>query len=77
MTYSFDLKSQEGIFEIGIDTKANYGYFEHITLGDEYGGELWFDDNKNLIDYDGIFSLPKEVITELRKHGYYISKEFI
>ena len=30
---------------------------------------LWFDDNE-LIDYDGVFELPKELIDKLSELGY-------
>jgi hypothetical protein len=31
---------------------------------------LVFDEDKNLIDYDGVFSLPKEAINLLEECGY-------
>ena len=37
---------------------------------------LWFNVQKNLLDYDGVFSLPKEAIELLREHGFSVSKEF-
>ena len=51
------------------------GYFEHEEYGDEYGGGLWFK-GKNLVDYDGVFELPKEVIQALRDTGFYVGEEF-
>ena len=51
------------------------GYFEHEEYGDEYGGGLWFE-GKNLVDYDGVFELPKEVIQALRDLGFYVDPEF-
>ena len=36
-------------------------YFEHDRAGDECAGKLWFQ-YKSLVDYDGVFELPKEVI---------------
>ena len=51
------------------------GYFEHEEYGDEYGGGLWFE-GKNLVDYDGVFELPKEVIQALRDTGFYVDPEF-
>ena len=51
------------------------GYFEHEEYGDEYGGGLWFK-GKNLVDYDGVFELPKEVIQALRDLGFYVDPEF-
>lgn len=75
--YTFDLKFQEGKFEVQIDTKAGYGYFEHDTLGDECGGGLWFDENKILLDADGTSSVPISVAIGLRKHGFHVDEEFV
>lgn len=33
-------------------------------------GGLWFDDNRKLTDYDGIFSLPDYIGEKLEEHGY-------
>lgn len=51
------------------------GYFEHETEGDNCAGELWFE-GKELIDYDGVFALPKEVVTALREYGWIVGEEF-
>ena len=51
------------------------GYFEHNELGDNCAGELLFD-GLRLIDYDGVFELPKEVIQALRDTGLYVGEEF-
>ena len=51
------------------------GYFEHEVLGDNCAGELLFE-GKNLIDYDGVFELPKEVIWAVRKLGFHVGEEF-
>jgi hypothetical protein len=42
---------------------------EYVDIG------LSFD-NKALSDYDGVFSLPKEVIECLRGLGYVVDEEF-
>jgi len=47
-----------------------YAYFEHKEEGEFYAGGLWFDRTKTLTDYDGVFELPKEVITYLEDEGY-------
>ena len=60
--------------EIFDETPAR-GYFEHEVLGDEWGGGLWFE-GKILVDYDGVFELPKEVIQALRDLGFYVDPEF-
>lgn len=86
MTYNFDTKLNTKNFTVEIDTQANYGYFEHNTKGDECGGGLWFqavpmseaglEKKVELIDYDGVFALPKEVITVLRTAGYIVDEDF-
>ena len=43
--------------------------FEHNELGDEYAGGLWFK-GKNLVDYDGVYALPKEIQQWLINNGY-------
>lgn len=35
--------------------------FEHHEYGDEYGGGLWIESG-HLVDYDGVYNLPKKVI---------------
>ena len=47
----------------------DYMLFEHNELGDECGGGLWFS-GKELIDYDGVWMLPKEVYKLLIANGY-------
>jgi len=61
------LKIETKSFEIEID--GDRGCFEHKHLGDEVGGGLWFE-GKELIDYDGVYSLPKEVAAKLKELGY-------
>lgn len=73
--YNFTLKTVSGKFEIGIDPIAQYGYFEHETLGDECGGGLWFEKGR-LIDYDGVFSPPKSVIKGIREVGFIVPRDF-
>jgi hypothetical protein len=50
-------------------------YFEHNIYGDDVAGRLWFED-KNLIDYDGVFTLPREVIQMLLDKGYTVEQDF-
>jgi hypothetical protein len=59
-------------YEISLDfdTTGQRGYFEHTTLGDERAGGLWYDDKKNLTDYDGVYELPKEVREALIADGF-------
>lgn len=62
-----------GKIETVVFPNENRGYFEHETHG-EMGG-LWFD-GKELSDYDGVYSLPKQVIDALRQMGYVVDSIF-
>jgi hypothetical protein len=53
-----------------IEVTGERGYFEHHTKGDEYAGGLWFNTVRELVDYDGVFELPTEVIEALFANGY-------
>lgn len=53
------------------ELRADRGWFEHEELGDECGGGLWFAP-RELVDYDGVFELPKEIVTMLRDRGYVV-----
>ena len=57
------------------DEKPLRGYFEHNELGDDCAGGLLFEGN-DLIDYDDVFELPKEVIQMLRDMDFYVGEEF-
>lgn len=63
---------------VRIDTASLYGYFEHKN-GSE-GGGLWFErlDNGSLelIDYDGVFELPRSVVAALKAHGYVLDEAY-
>lgn len=37
---------------------------------------LWWDDDKNLTDYDGVFSLADEVIEFLEENGFTVGEDF-
>jgi hypothetical protein len=69
------LRTQQGKFETVINPWDDFGYFEHEDYGDEWGGGLWFE-GKNLIDYDGVYELPSEVIAGIRELGYIVTQEF-
>ena len=43
------------------------GQLEHIGL---------FFDGRTLIDYDGVFELPKQAIKLIRKSGYRVPRDF-
>ena len=59
-------------YMVAINNQGDYGYFEHVRLGEESGGGLWFNDGV-LTDYDGVFSLPGEVADELEVRGVDVS----
>jgi len=58
-------------FEICI-FEDNRGSFEHLKYGEEISGGLWFE-GKELVDYDGVYNLPKEIVEELEDNGYDMS----
>lgn len=72
----WDTKGDTTHFSVCIDSADKYGYFEHHTKGDDFAGGLWFDDDKNLIDYDGVFELPAEVCNFLKEKGFKVADEF-
>ena len=49
---------------------ANKAYFEHKRLGEDQAGGLWFDDSRTLIDYDGVYEVPKSVVAKLTEQGF-------
>jgi len=57
-----------GDWEVRISPSTRYGYFEDIKNGSG-GGGLWFANN-TLVDYDGVFELPKIVADVLSYYGY-------
>lgn len=75
MTYYIKLTTHH--YEVAVDTRAKYGYFEHLRYGDERAGNLWFAVNPAgymyLIDYDGMFDLPAEVVNALRGAGIQVN----
>lgn len=70
--YNWNIKTTTKNFGIMIAESDNYGYFEHHIHGDGCGGGLWFD-GKELIDYDGVSDLPKEVARALKEQGFDVS----
>ena len=47
----------------------DYYYFEHNLHGEDKAGGLWFKNNE-LIDYDGVFEVPVEVIVKMTFEGF-------
>lgn len=58
---------EQGCWEVKISPTTQYGYFENVKTGG--GGGLWFD-GPELVDYDGVFELPKDVVDMLAGAGY-------
>jgi hypothetical protein len=56
-------------FTIYDTPRPNVKYFEHNTVGEDLAGRMWFEDD-NLVDYDGVFSLPDDVIKQMTDKGY-------
>ena len=56
-----------------IEVSGTRGYFEHHTKGEDCAGGLWFNTVRELVDYDGVFELPPEVIEALTAKGYNMS----
>ncbi|MEQ1601291.1 MAG: hypothetical protein ABL885_05925 [Methylophilaceae bacterium] len=65
----FDRTFETTNFTIEIDEVNGNGYFEHNRLGDGCAGGLWFED-KILVDYDGVFELPRDVVRVLLEAGH-------
>lgn len=67
-------------YEVFVDADDLHGYFEHNTEGDADAGELWFatmeEGRLELTDYDGVFELPKYVITTLEGFGISVPQSF-
>lgn len=58
---------EKGNWIVEISPTTQYGYFENKNTG--AGGGLWFD-GLELVDYDGVFELPKDVASVLEGAGY-------
>lgn len=72
-----NFKVDNGRYTVEANKETKHGYFEHKRIGE--GGGLWFEasgDGLSLIDYDGVFELPDEVIDMLRDGGFIVGKEF-
>ena len=72
---NWEAKSVVGKYDIGIIPETKTGWFEHHIYGEDKGGGLWFRDDE-LIDSDGLYSLPKEVVTGIEELGFVVPKSF-
>lgn len=80
MSYNFNKSFVYGKFDVKVDEKAKYGYFEHHEYGEDCGGGLWFERTASgkleLMDYDGVFELPRSVRNCLRENGFVVDDVF-
>lgn len=81
MAYNFTVKRERNDWEVHVDPSRLYGYFEFV--GDDENryveGGLWFDARNGkleLSDFDGTFSLPRDVAAMLTEAGFVVSEEF-
>lgn len=65
--HDYTYTGKNGLWRVNISPSTGYGYFEHETL--EISGSLIFID-KVLVDYDGVYELPKRVVQLILWHGY-------
>lgn len=56
----------------------SYYFFEHATLGDEgYCGGVWTK-GRTIMDYDGVYSMPRDVEAILQALGYdWVDESFL
>jgi hypothetical protein len=83
MPYNFTLNLSTEKYTIEIDPAANYGYFERKTGGE---GGLWFEKipaihnhketRLSLIDYDGVYELPNDVLFALQNAAIHVDRDF-
>lgn len=77
--YTIDLSTSK--WTIQVSPSTNYGYFERNS-GPDGGtsGGLWFAINdegkRELVDYDGVYALPQQIVKALRDAGYYLDSTF-
>ena len=68
--HAYTVKLEDAKWTVEISPSTQYGYFENNINGN--GGGLWFEDNQ-LVDFDGMFDLPKSVFNMLVGAGYDLS----
>ncbi len=83
MAYNFNKEAVVGDWEVKVDEWERYGYFEDQEGN---GGGLWFEPHTaenfdlialELVDYDGVYSLPRDVATALESLGYVVDSSFV
>lgn len=71
----YRVAAKVGKTAVVIDPAKPYGFSEHDDIGyiGELGG-LWFDAEKRLQDYDGVFSLSLECAAAIEALGYTLTE---
>jgi len=67
-------------YDVGIAEKTDNGWrgwFEHHIYGEDAGGGLWFDEDGVLEEYDGVYSLPKDVIKGIEELGFEVDESLM
>ena len=72
-THNYSMDATYGKWEVKVSPTTQYGWFENNLTG--AGGGLWFDKGE-LVDYDGLIHLPKDVKTGLLAAGFVVGPEF-
>lgn len=62
-------------YTIRLNFENNIHSFEHDIYGEDQGGSLTIDGDL-LIDYDGVYALPEEIINALEIEGVIIESSF-
>jgi hypothetical protein len=64
--HNYTQNAQVGNWKVYVSPSTKYGYFENQKSGTE--GGLWFEGRK-LVEYDGVYELPANVIKALESLG--------
>lgn len=60
-----------GMYEVKVSPLTRFGMYQH-SLRPALAGRLWFDGNE-LVDYDGLVHLPRDVCLALNRNGFVVS----
>jgi hypothetical protein len=81
-----EVQSSSRNYTLWLDKTNGIGYFEHNIFGDERGGGVWLEhydaetgepsDKLHLMDFDGMYFLPEEVINLLLDQDVVIPMDF-
>jgi hypothetical protein len=64
----YTLKAETSRWQVEVSPSTDYGWFQDLKTGAE--GGLWFDEKKELCDYDGSPVVPRAVGAILHAMGY-------